>query len=274
MPELPEVETTVHFLKNNILGQKIKNVKVYWPKLLEKGQDLLLFKNNLINQKIHDVQRRAKYILFFFANIILISHLRMEGQYYITDDLQNFDNHTLLIFTLSFNKYLCYRDTRRFGTFDLRNYDNYLNTRPLVNLGLEPFDANLNAKYLQEKWTKKRLNIKAALLEQKYIVGIGNIYASEILYHAKINPFLPANKLKLQQIEDIIFWTRIILEKAIASQGSKISSFLVNKEIKSRYQNKLNVYQKEGQICKICFSKIKKVKLNQRSCYYCETCQK
>ena len=274
MPELPEVHTVVTILKPLITGQKIIDIKIFWTNLLRQEITVSDFKKKLINQTFLDVKRQGKHIIFYLSDLILLNHLRMEGQFYLTDDLSNINHHVLLIFKLSNQKYLCYHDTRRFGTFLIRSYDNFQTVKPLCDLGIEPFDPKFDYHYLKNCWQKIKSPIKTVLLNQKYIAGIGNIYANEILFYSHINPFTPACKLTDQQLKSIVTNSIIVLNKAINLGGTSISTFKINNHITGKFQNELLVHQRENQHCFDCNSKIKRVKINQRSCFYCETCQK
>ena len=275
MPELPEVETVRTVLKPLVKGLIINDVKVYWPKMLRQELTVSQFVSTLKNQTFLDIKRLGKHLIFHLSDCILLSHLRMEGNYFVTKKTSDLDNnHVLVIFNLSNDTYLCYHDTRRFGTMLIRDYANYLSVPPLSSLGLEPFDSNLSATYLRKAFKNSRRAVKTALLDQSIIAGIGNIYANEILYLAKINPFTPVQNLNLKQLNLIIKYAKEVLQKAIALGGTTINSFQINKHITGKFQNLLLVHEKANQKCLNCQSLIVRAVINQRSAYYCPVCQK
>ena len=147
-----------------------------------------------------------------------------------------------------------------------------LNNKPLNELGLEPWDNKLTKEYLKEKFSKKKLPIKTVLLDQSIIVGIGNIYADEILFLSKINPLDKCNEIKDRKLEEIINNTRIILDKAIKKGGTTIKSYTSSEGVHGNFQSELLVHTKD--ICPNCKEKIEKIRVNGRGTYYCKKCQK
>ena len=139
-------------------------------------------------------------------------------------------------------------------------------------MGYEPWDSNLNSDYLKDKYKNKKLPIKTVLLDQSIIVGIGNIYADEVLYLSKINPYKKANTLTNEELNNIIKNTKVVLEKAIQLGGTTIKSYTSSEGVHGKFQNELLVHTKEE--CPNCHKKITKVKINGRGTYYCEDCQK
>src|SRR5574344_2179430 len=238
MPELPEVETVKETLKKQVLNKTIKDVDVYYSKIIEyPGLDE--FKKQIKGQKINDILRRGKWLMFKLDDYYLLSHLRMEGRYYIKHD-EDILPHEHVVFHLD-DCTLRYLDTRKFG----RMY-------------LEPI--------------KDVYNIKTVLLDQTIITGIGNIYDDEILFMSHINPYRSVNTLTDTNLKDIITNTRIVLEHAIKLGGTTIRTYESSEGVHGRFQNELLVHGKE--VCPICGDKITKVYINGRGTYYCETCQK
>ena len=268
MPELPEVQTVLNSLKKRIKGQQIKDINILWNNIIIN--DIDDFKSKLIGQHFNNFKRRGKYLLFELDDITLVSHLRMEGKYYILNFNEPITKHMHIIFKLDdFN--LVYHDTRKFGRMEIinksTNYDDF------KNLGLEPFDNKLNTKYLKDKLINNHRPIKQTLLDQKIIAGIGNIYADEILFISNINPTKISNKLNDQQLQLIIDHSKKILSSAIKAGGTTIRSYNVDK-IDGLFQLSLNVHMQKDKPCKICNTIIKKIKVNKRGTYYCEKCQK
>lgn len=271
MPELPEVETVKNGLKNKVLNKKITNCKILYEGIIAYPQKEK-FINEIIGQTINNIHRRGKFLLFELDYYYLVSHLRMEGKYFIKKLEEKFNKHDHIIFTLDEKENLCYNDTRKFGKMHLVKKDE-LNITPISKLGLEPWDENLNIKYLKEKFNKKKA-IKTLLLDQSIITGIGNIYADEILFLSKINPEKEGYKLTNKNLTDIIENTKIILEKAIESGGTTIHSYTSVDGIHGRFQQELLVHNKKGSPCPNCKKEILKIVVNGRGTYYCPKCQK
>lgn len=271
MPELPEVETVKNTLKLQMLNKTIRYVKVIYN--LVDYPDLDEFKNNIINQTIIDIKRRGKWLMFELNDYYLLSHLRMEGKYHIRSKNDKIEKHEHVIFGFD-DMELRYNDTRKFGKFHLIEKDKVYDIHPLNELGLEPWDDNLNISYLKEKYKNKKLPIKTVLLDQSIITGIGNIYADEILFLSRINPLKKCNELNDNELNNIIKYTKEVLEKAIELGGTTIKSYESSEGVHGRFQNNLLVHNHEGDKCKNCGTVIIKTKVNGRGTYYCENCQK
>lgn len=273
MPELPEVETVKNSLKRLILNKRIINVKLVYDKLIEYPTSEE-FKKNIINQTINNIERRGKWLVFELDDFYLLSHLRMEGKYIIRNINDEFEKHEHIAFVFSDNTELRYKDTRKFGRMHLINKDELYNRKPLIDLGLEPWDKDLDINYLKEKYKKKLLPIKTVILDQSIIVGIGNIYADEILFLSKINPLKKTSSLSDLELNKIIKNTKTILEKAIKLGGTTIKSYQSSEGVHGLFQNELLVHGKLNNQCPNCGSKILKIKVGGRGTYYCEVCQK
>lgn len=268
MPELPEVETVKEGLKKHLLGRKIIDVNIYYDKIIAyPGREQFI--KNISNRIIQDIKRRGKYLLFDLDNYYLISHLRMEGKYFIKDNLE-IGKHDHVAFKLDNGKYLIYNDTRKFGKMYLIKMDDNINS-PLNKLGLEPWDKELDIKYLRDK-LKKNIPIKTLLLDQSVIVGIGNIYADEILFMSSINPYKKGKELTDIELENIINNTRVVLENAIKMGGTTIRSYSSVNGVHGLFQQELLVHNQIK--CKNCGYDIIKEKIGGRGTYYCPKCQK
>lgn len=271
MPELPEVETVKNGLKQKVLNKKITDCHVLYSGIIaypEKEE----FIKNIKNQTIHDIQRRGKFILFVLDEYYLISHLRMEGKYFIKSAEEPLNKHDHVIFTLDGKIELRYNDTRKFGKMHLVKKEELDNT-PLNKLGLEPWDEHLTPSYLKQKVNKKKA-IKTILLDQSVITGIGNIYADEILFLSKINPETYGCNLTTKKLQALIDNTKITLEKAIAAGGTTIHTYTAVDGIHGRFQQSLLVHGKKDAPCPVCQTKIIKTVVNGRGTYYCPKCQK
>lgn len=268
MPELPEVETVKETLKKEVLNRVIKEVEVYYENIIAyPGIDE--FKKSIKNQKINDIERRGKFLIFVLDNYYLLSHLRMEGRYYIREGEKLKHEHVRFILN---DKCMCYIDTRKFGRMYLLPKEKAFSMKPLNELGLEPWDENLNLAYLKGKYKNKRLPIKTVLLDQSIITGIGNIYDDEILFLSKINPYKKACELNDKDINNIIKNTRLVLEHAIKLGGTTIRSYESSKGVHGLFQNELLVHGMK--MCPNCKNKITKDYIGGRGTYYCDKCQK
>jgi len=265
MPELPEVETVKEKLKKLVLNKKISSVDIYWDNIVVTNQDE--FKKVLVNKVIKDIKRRGKWLIFDVGNYYLLSHLRMEGKFFLKQD-EPLNKHEHVVFNFTDNTNLRYSDTRKFGKMYLVDKGMAFEIKPLSELGLEPNDLNL--KYLKEKFSNKRIAIKTVLLDQKIMVGLGNIYVNEVLFLSGVDPSKPAKNLEDEEISSIIRNTREVLDKAIKAGGATIRSYSAV-GVKGDYQKELKVHGKEK--CSKCGGEIAKIKINGRSSYYCKKCQ-
>ena len=244
MPELPEVETVKNVLLPIVKGRKIIKIDVYRAKTIEGNVDE--FVSLLTNQTFLDVSRVGKYLIFHLTNdLIIISHLRMEGKYYEFLESEDDSKYAKVIFHLDNNHKLCYDDSRAFGIMKLSKESEYKKEEMLAKLGPEPFYVDDVAPLLKKCRNSKK-PIKTALLDQTLITGLGNIYVDETLYASKIHPLTPANKITRNEWEAIIKNSREILHMAIEMGGSTIKSYHPGKDIDGNFQTRIKIYGKEG----------------------------
>jgi formamidopyrimidine-DNA glycosylase len=272
MPEIAEVETVRNTLKKRILNKKIKNVDVFYEPMIESN--IKDFKNDLINKSFIDIKRVGKWLIFETEDRYLLSHLRMEGKYFIKDINEPKEKHEHVIFTFDDNTTLRYHDTRKFGRMNLIKKEDLENTESIKKQGYEPGDKNLTSDYLLSKFKNKKLPIKTVLLDQTIISGLGNIYVNEVLFYAKINPLKPASVITKEECELIVKGSDEIIREAIKMGGTTIRSYTSSLGVTGRFQQNLKVHKKEGEPCTICNTPIKTVKIGGRSTYYCPNCQK
>ncbi len=264
MPELPEVETVKRYLKEHILNKRIVKVDILYEKIIQN--ETSYFKNSLINDEFINILRKGKYLIFETNNNYLISHLRMEGKFNFYKNNYNLGKHDHIIINFE-DSFLVYNDVRKFGRMEIID-KNDLNEY-FSKLGLEPQELTYN--YLKNK-LNKNIDIKSLLLNQSIILGLGNIYANEILFFSKINPFKTGKDLTKDEIERIIKYSQIVINDAIDKKGTTIKSFTSALDIKGEYQKFLKVHMKKQ--CSVCDNEIIKVKIKGRSSYYCKICQK
>ena len=273
MPELPEVETVKETLKRKLVGKIIKGVEIYHDNIIEYPT-VDEFKEEIINQRIKGMDRYGKWLIFELDDYYLLSHLRMEGKYFFKTKDEERNKHEHVVFSLDDGIELRYMDVRKFGKMHLIVKDDIRKKGPFLDMGLEPWDSNLTIEYLKDKYSKKRLPIKTVLLDQSIIVGIGNIYADEILFLSKINPLISCKDLSDKNLRDIIDNTKEVLEKAIKKGGTTIRSYASVDGVHGLFQQELYVHTKENKACVSCGTSILKVKVGGRGTYYCPLCQK
>ena len=287
MPELPEVEIVRQSLDKKIKQKKVKKVIVRNRNLRFKlPYDFSLY---LQNKKIIKVGRFSKYLIIFVSDgSYCLIHLGMSGtihivskkkinkftntSFYNSPYLPKKHNHIEIIFD---DFKVVYNDPRRFGFFQIIKNNFELNKR-FNHLGPEPFSKTFNLTYVLNFFKGRNKDIKSFLLDQKFISGIGNIYASEILFFSKINPFKKASLLNKKECKNIISNSKKILLKAISKGGSSIRNFQDISGSKGGFQNEFKVYQQEGKRCKNlgCSDLIKKKITSNRSTFFCDSCQK
>ncbi len=272
MPELAEVETVKNVLKMRILHKKIKDVKILYAKMLDNNEEE--FKNILIGNEFKDILRRGKWLIFELNDYYLLSHLRMEGKFFIKNSQDEIVKHEHIIITFSDDTELRYHDTRKFGRMKLVKLKDLENTEEIKKQGKEPFDNSLTKEYLKEKYKNKSMPIKTCLLDQEIISGLGNIYADEVLFASRINPLRKPSSLTIDECQKIIDSSKSILNHAIKEGGTTIKSYTSSLGVTGNYQNFLCVHKKEGESCKVCGSPIKRIKVGGRSTYFCPKCQK
>ena len=287
MPELPEVEIVRQSLDKKIKKKSIKKVIIRNRNLRFKISSN--FESFLKNKKIIQVNRFSKYlIIYFHYNSYCLIHLGMSGTIHIIDKkkpqkftntsfyhssfLPKKHNHVEIIFD---NFKVIYNDPRRFGFFEIIKNQNDFEQRFKL-LGPEPFSDKFNLNYVINFFKKKNKDIKSFLLDQRFVSGIGNIYASEILFASKINPFKKAKRLNKSECLNIILNSKKILREAINKGGSSIRDFKDISGVKGSFQKEFKVYQQEGADCKRpqCNGFIKKKILSNRSTFFCVSCQK
>lgn len=272
MPEIAEVETVRNTLKKQILGKKIKKVNVLYDKMIESNVND--FKIKLIGQEFVDILRRGKWLIFETNDYYLLSHLRMEGKYFLKSAGDPIVKHEHVIFTFEDDSDLRYHDTRKFGRMNLINKEELSSVEAVKKQGIEPGDISLTGEYLIEKLKNKRLPMKTLLLDQTIISGLGNIYADEVLFRAKVNPLKSGKDLSLEEAQKIVRAAEEVIKEAIEMGGTTIKSYTSSLGVTGRFQQKLMVHKREDEECKECGTIIKRTKVGGRSTYYCENCQK
>lgn len=269
MPELPEVETVARQLAPRLTGRRVEGLRVYDPLLRRRATP------RLTDRRIVAVARSGKRVLVEFSAgpraagpVWLAVHLRMTGRLIWSDRSPSRRADHLRARLALDRGALLFIDTRRFGTFSW-----YRDARDAEPHGLDPLSPEFTPRRLADLLRGARQNIKAWLLRQDRLVGLGNIYASEILHAARISPFNSASSLDRGEIGRLHAATRRILRRAIDSCGTTFSDFQDAYGLTGSYQRYLAVYEREDRPCRRCRAPVRRVTQQQRSTYYCPTCQ-
>ena len=272
MPELPEVETVRQTLRRNILGKQVSGITVLYERMI-CGSSVKEFKEKLIGKTLLEIGRKGKYLYFEFSGgVYLISHLRMEGKYFIKPSNSEIVKHEHVVFEFTDGISLRYHDVRKFGTMEIKSKDELFNTHPLKELGME---ANmLTPSYLKEKMTGKHRDLKAFLLDQSMIAGIGNIYADEVCFLSRLHPKQDIYYLDDEDYENIAKAAKVVIDKAISAGGTTIRSYTSSLGVSGLFQLQLNVHTMANKPCPVCSNLIIKTRVAGRGTYICSNCQK
>lgn len=273
MPELPEVETVRRTLEQLVIEKTIKDVEIYWPKIIKAPEPVEQFSDALIGQTIHEIGRRGKFLIFQLDDYSLVSHLRMEGKYAVYPESEPRDKHTHVVFTFTDGYQLRYRDVRKFGTMHLFKKGEEVSNMPLLHLGPEPLSDEFTLADLSMKLAKTNRKIKSVLLDQTVVVGIGNIYVDESLFRAGIHPERMASSLTLDEITRIHGEVKLTLAEAVEKGGSTIRSYVNSQGQIGMFQLELFVYGRKGEPCKRCGTPLEKLVVGGRGTHICPVCQ-
>ena len=277
MPELPEVQTVVNeLIKNKVIGLTIKKASIFVPSLV-KPYTPEEFSKKIQGQKIVALTRRAKYIVAALSNnLFLLAHLRMSGHFVVIDEKDEKGRFERARFTLSNGKALRFDDIRKFGRFFLTDDKE----KVLGKLGPEPLEASFTPELLYELLQKKQKSakIKAWLLNQENIAGLGNIYVDEALWEAKIHPARQAEELTKKEAANLKDAIQKVLKKGIANFGTSLGhtqgNFIKADGFHGSNQESLNVFHQTGKPCPRCQTKIERLVIAQRGTHICPNCQK
>lgn len=270
MPELPEVETVVRDLRPCLVGRTFTALQVSRKALRRRWS--AGWKRAIIGRTVRGLERRGKWILIDVDRMWLLVHLGMTGQFTVVPAAQPRQTHTHLIFTLDDGMHLRFRDVRRFGSASLfpdrAALDEFLQ---VGGLGPEPFDLDL--AYWKDCLAHTRRCLKAILLDQRVVAGVGNIYADESLFEARLHPQLVGCDLKGPQAARLRRAIVAVLTRAIAKRGSSIRDYVGGSGLQGGYQNEFRVYGRTGEPCPRCRTPIIAMRLAGRSTHYCPQCQ-
>lgn len=280
MPELPEVETVCRGLALKLEGRRLARVEarrknLRWP--LPRG-----FAQRLTGRKVQRIRRRAKYIVMDLDDgQSLLAHLGMSGRMLVTQGRpEKLDTHDHIVLETDDGCCLRFNDARRFGMMDLVKTEDLDRHKLMKGLGPEPLGNDFNGPILAAKLKGKKTSIKAAILDQKLVVGVGNIYASEALFRSGISPKRMAYTVQGERAEKLAAAIKAVLREAIAAGGSSLRDYVQTDGELGYFQKQWRVYDREGQPCRTCGGDsakpcvVRRITQGGRSTFYCPTCQK
>jgi formamidopyrimidine-DNA glycosylase len=272
MPELPEVETVVRALRRTIVNRTITGVEINNSERIFPRKDD--FSRLISGRTVRGVRRRGKNILIDLSgDYTLWVHLKMTGHFYYLPSSAPVEKHDHLVFHLDVNNHnLRFNDYRRFGRLRLYPTREIMDQKGLAELGPEPLD--ISADDFVELLRSRRRMIKPALLDQSFIVGIGNIYADESLYRARLHPKRLTDSVSQSKLRELHGHIQEILRRAIRLMGTSVDTFAGVNGQPGRYQKYLLVYGREGEPCLRCGRTLRREKIGSRSAHYCPRCQK
>lgn len=265
MPELPEVEVIMRELGPKIVGETVGDVRALWHKTVVRNDGY-----SPVSESIRNVSRHGKYILMQLDSGYIIVHLRMTGQLMVGNGDPASEKHLRAVIQLSNSKDIYFYDSRKFGRIYLVKLPHHV----LRNTGIDALDPEFTWQILHQFTRGKKTNIKSLLLNQKYVTGLGNIYIDESLFLAGIHPLTPAGKLGVADIQKLYSAAIDILQRAIAGMGTTISDYKTVGGGFGSFQNALNVYGHQGEVCPRCDHIVEKIRIGNRGSHFCPGCQK
>jgi formamidopyrimidine-DNA glycosylase len=274
MPELPEVETIVADLRPHLVGRTIIRCELLFPTIVRHPEPEV-FIDSVVGMHISAVGRRGKYILIRLVDdLVLVVHLGMSGQLRLVEPATPLANHTHAVFDLDDGRQLRYRDPRRFGRLLLGSESALLDARAMPTLGPEPIDPAFGADDLYQRFRNRKALLKAVLLDQSTIAGVGNIYADESLHRARLRPDRIAGSLSKKSIRRLHEALRHSLLVAIQNRGSSVDTYRDAWGEFGGQQEKLLVYGRAGEPCFTCGRPLSLVRIAGRSSVFCRRCQR
>jgi len=270
MPELPEVETTRRGIAPYLVGRRVEALTIRQPRL--RWPIPAALRRALPGQQIENVERRAKYILVDTAAGSALLHLGMSGSLRVLERDTPPGTHDHWDWRLDSGRILRFTDPRRFGSLLWQKPGS---VHPLLaGLGPEPLDAAFDGAYLWKRSRGRKVGIKLFVMDQKIVVGVGNIYVAEALFAAGINPLRAAGSVSLARYERLAHEIKRILAHAITRGGTTLRDFISPDGAPGYFEQELFVYGRAGEPCKVCGTKIRAIVQGQRSTFYCPVCQR
>lgn len=273
MPEMPEVETIARQLRRRIVGRAVREVRLSGKALRRPVEES--FAGTLVGRRISRVHRRGKYlILELKPRAYFLIHLGMSGRVLHRSRAEDPAPHTHAIIQLSDGSLLSYQDPRRFGLLAAYEVRRICDIPELERLGKDPLSAAFDGEWLWPLISGSRCDIKAFLLDQRRIAGLGNIYVCEALFRARIHPARRCHRLSRKEVGSLVGAIRKVLRTAVRNQGTTFSDFTASDGEPGSNQRLLRVFQREGRKCRRCGALIRRLRQGNRSSYYCPGCQK
>jgi len=273
MPEMPEVETIARKLRRSVVGKSVRQVRL--SGLALRRPVAASFERILTGRRISKIRRRGKYLVAKLEpQAYLLIHLGMSGRVIHRRGEEDRSPHTHAVLSLSDGSVLEYRDPRRFGLLAAYDVRRMGEIPELTRLGKDPLSKGFDREWLSALLSHSRCDIKAFLLDQRRIAGLGNIYVCEALFHAKINPARRCHGLSREEVGSLVRSIRKVLRAAIRNQGTTFSDFMASDGAPGSNQRCLRVFQHEGRRCRRCGTAIRRLRQGNRSSYYCPGCQK
>lgn len=273
MPELPEVETVRRSLEPRLLERRIDRVDVRAPRLREPLDRPAL--ERLAGRRVLALRRRAKYLLIDLEqDSTLVIHLGMSGRFTVVDPSAPAEKHEHLVFELDDGRRLRFVDPRRFGQALVLATDSLETDRHFAHLGIEPLDGELDGAYLRSRAVGRRGPIKSFLMDARIVVGVGNIYASEALWRARVHPRRSVARVGAETWERLADTVREVLDQAIVQGGTTLEDFVDGEGNAGYFQISLDAYGRQGEPCRRCQTGLRRIVQSNRSTFYCPRCQR
>jgi formamidopyrimidine-DNA glycosylase len=273
MPELPEVETVRASLAPKLVGRRFEHVEILDSRVT-RPVDPAEVAAELVGERVRAVDRRGKYlILRFESGLVLLIHLRMTGSLVHSQNGSSLQTHVRAVVKLDDGSDVVYRDVRRFGTWLVLRADE-LDAYLAARLGNEPLEPTFSTRELAERLAGRKLPLKAALLDQRTLAGVGNIYADEALWRARLDPARRAGELDHKEVAALHRGLRRALEAGIARQGATLRDYRTPDGVAGAMQHEFKVYGRGGEPCLRCGTPIAKTRLGGRGTWFCPVCQR
>ncbi|TDQ39149.1 DNA-formamidopyrimidine glycosylase [Aureibacillus halotolerans] len=273
MPELPEVESVRNALTALIIGKRIEHMDVFWSNIIKRPTEQAEWNHRLRGSTFQRVDRKGKFLILYTEKDAIVSHLRMEGKYELSPKDRDRDTHTHIVFSFADETELRYKDVRKFGTMHLFHIGEEHQSLPLSQVGEEPIDEAFDVGAFSASLRKTKRSIKAVLLDQKIVAGLGNIYVDETLFRSGIHPAKSACELTDAQTLTLAEQMKVVLLDAIEKGGSTIRSYKNTFGELGTFQNEFLVYGRKGEKCKQCEAGIEKSIVAGRGTHFCSSCQ-
>lgn len=275
MPELPEAETFRSELEPLVVGKRIERAEITLPRMVRRYSSPGRVEELIRGRRIGSLKRRGKALVFGLDGHPMIIHLGMSGNLFINDASDPLPKHVHAVFSLEGGKQIRFQDQRQFGEIIVEPETDWSRIPDLAKYGPEPLGKDLTLDYLRKGLARRAAPVKAALMDQGFVAGIGNIYSDEILFAAEIRPLRPASSLSGREVERLLQAIPKVLRRAIECRGTSGNdeSYVDAFGALGAFQHELMVYQRAGQPCRACGAPIERAVLQKRGVHFCPKCQ-